>query len=110
MKTIFTLFVLCACGMSCVAQNSDFSVEQLDADFSEAWVCHNPPSPQHGELCRESTDPTHGDYETCYWLLDDEGVSLGYKNNSSFCWLLKKTDCQGSLEYGWQKDNCHYFQ
>ena len=58
----------------------------------ELWVCHNPSSSWHGALCNEE----------CYW----DGFE---RAEDSYCWVLRKEDCEGELTLAWQRDNCHHF-
>ena len=54
------------------------------------WVCHNPDSEWHGHICNEE----------CYWV--------GFeRSENSYCWLLRRKDCQEPLELEWQRENCH---
>lgn len=58
----------------------------------EVWVCHNPSSSWHGALCNEE----------CYW----DGFE---RAEDSYCWVLRREDCEGELTLAWQRDNCHHF-
>ena len=58
----------------------------------EVWVCHNPSSSWHGALCNEE----------CYW----DGFE---RAEDSYCWVLRREDCEGELTLAWQRDNCHLF-
>ena len=80
-----------------------------EKDTEEAWVCHNPESPQHGELCELSTHPLQGEYETCYWTSNETRPEKIYRVENSFCWLIERADCTGQHEYEWQRENCHFF-
>mgnify|MGYP001327875406 CR=1 FL=1 len=60
---------------------------------SAVYICHNPESNQHGELCSRK-------------CLNTPNYSL---EGSPFCWLLRKVDCAGDLTFEWQKQNCHFF-
>ena len=73
---------LVACGDSESGQGGE--------KLTEAWVCYNPASEYHGHICTDQ----------CYWVGQR-------KVESSYCWLLKDTDCPGELEFEWQRENCH---
>lgn len=59
---------------------------------SELWICHNPSSSWHGSLCNEE----------CYW----DGFE---RAEDSYCWILRREECDGELKLAWQRDNCHLF-
>ena len=58
----------------------------------EVWVCHNPSSSWHGAVWTED----------CYW----DGFE---RAADSYCWVLRREDCEGELTLAWQRDNCHLF-
>ncbi len=64
--------------------------EAIEYAREEVWVCYNPGTDMHNQECIEETYP-----EGCYVKGD----------NSVFCWLLMKPDCERSdREY---QDVCH---
>ena len=80
-KKLLVLVMLTACAPP--------SVDVKETPNS-VWVCHNPKSEYHGEICSEE----------CYW-------AGGLRAENSFCWLLEKKDCDGPIELEWQRKNCH---
>jgi len=89
MKKICLVLVLC------ILPSCDLAWEEEEANIppEEVWVCHNPESEYHGHLCNDQ----------CYWV----GLQ---KVESSFCWLIEKSECEPPLEFAWQTENCHFFQ
>ena len=92
---------------SCAPEN--LPEHEQDKNTEQAWVCHNPESPQHGELCEEAIHPLRGRHETCHWVTTGAHTGKGRRIKNSFCWLIEKADCVGNLEYEWQRENCHFF-
>ena len=101
MKYCYLLFGLFF--VSCAVNNPEYK------ESEEAWICHNPESERHGELCEESVHPLLGAYETCYWLNPGHHDKNSQRASDSFCWLLEKRDCSGPLEHECQRRNCHFF-
>ena len=58
----------------------------------EAWVCHHPGTEMHDKECIEETYPNG-----CYV----EG------DNSVFCWLLMKPECERPEKYPSAQKVCH---
>jgi hypothetical protein len=86
--------------VSCVEQNPSFTVSeqkienQLDIEKildTEIWICHNPGTEFHNELCIEE-EPIYPD------------GCLVKGDNHKFCWSLELTDCvDNSLDYYCQR-------
>ena len=76
--------------MSCYEENPHLDVPFKEkAGEQEVWVCWNPETKYHGELCTPD-------------CLEDGQLDR-------FCWLLKKSDCtDAGLE--WQVNNCHLLE
>ena len=74
------MLVIAMLAVSCVADNPD---REPDAGTppppaGEVWICHNPETRFHDELCVEDYYP-----EGCY-----------VKGNAhTYCWLLEPEDC-----------------
>tara|TARA_R100001510_G_C7654610_1_gene213320 strand:- start:3417 stop:3746 length:330 start_codon:yes stop_codon:yes gene_type:complete len=97
---LIPLFLLVSCG-DWKEQNKNHTPPP-----KEAWICHNPVSQNHGDLCSVTQDPELGEYETCFWHRE-ESTGLLKKTENSFCWLLRQQDClEVNLE--WQEINCHH--
>jgi hypothetical protein len=102
-RHVFVLaFLVSSCGMPNDPQDQD--------PVSQIWVCHNPHSASHGQLCKQKIDTIRGKYETCYWVPDGTNYGRGNRNRSAFCWLLESEDCTGNLDFEWQTENCHLFE
>ncbi len=95
--------------LSCIPEDVEHEQKQAENKKEEAWVCHNPESPQHGELCEVVIHPLRGKHETCHWVSDGFHTGKGRHVENSFCWLLERADCVVPLEYEWQRKNCHFF-
>ena len=110
MKYIFLIFValLCSCGME--TENQSITEKEGTHVRTHTWVCHNPQAAMHGSRCTEKVDPTHGPYEACHWILDGSSSEPFRRAQNSFCWLLETRDCEGTIEYQWQKDSCHLLE
>ena len=68
--------------------------------LEEVWVCHNPQSELHGTACKAEVDIYRGHHQPCFWVNRK-------RSKTSFCWHLKKGDCEGEPEWDWQRNNCH---
>ena len=81
-----TFSILFAISCSTIEQENESFEPTADA-LKSVWVCHNPFSEHHGDLCsRECLEPA---------------------DSTRFCWLLSAADCVEPLELQWQEDNCH---
>jgi hypothetical protein len=97
-KTLFAIFLV-ACSYQVAMEDPDpttptptpITTDVLDAlvRSNEIWICHNPESREHGKLC---TPQCYGDT----------------KDNSKYCWILGPEDCD-TIEFAWQRENCHFF-
>jgi len=76
----------------------------------EVWICHNPGSELHGELCQEEVDIVRGQHQPCYWDKNGSNYGRGERVAGSYCWLLEEDSCALPLEMAWQKNNCHFFE
>lgn len=101
MKNLFypvANLVLCVALTGCVADNPETrdaevlapDVVQSDValDPEDIWICHNPDSEQHGELCIEELAPAG-----CFVA----------GSGSVYCWLLTPADCAASGDEPWKK-------
>jgi len=79
------------------------SFSQEDNKSSQVWLCHNPLSELHGEVCIEKTSVYRGRHQPCYWAHHE-------RIKNSYCWLLEERSCIPPLEMAWQKNNCHHFE
>jgi len=93
---VFFLLVLFSCADS--YESAEMSKSEVhdstlfDAEpLTELWICHNPGTEHHNEICIEEFYPAG-----CYVPGD----------GSKFCWLLNKEDCSGKLVNKWQIINC----
>ena len=107
MKNTLLFVLILLVGFSCATENPDYKTLK---PLSEAWICHNPRSELHGELCIEEVHLLRGKHQPCYWTTDGPHNGQGIRNPDSFCWLLEREDCEGTLEYDWQEKNCHFFR
>ena len=64
------------------------------ARVDDVWICHNPGSKHHGEVCSDAGL--------------DQCLVAG--DNNRFCWLLSRADCESDLGLQWQINSCHYFE
>ena len=71
--------------LSCTIERDNLSYTEESLDFG-VWVCHNPESKHHGEIC----------VEECYIP----------SSPHNFCWLLNEDDCKNSKKLEWQEKNC----
>ena len=78
----YYFYLACFCLAACTTE--------LEPIAEEVSICHNPLSRNHKKLCTDE----------CY---------IPNKEQYSFCWTLKRTDCEEPLEEEWQKQNCHFF-
>jgi len=65
-------------------ENSNYEVLPTP---DSVWICHNPWSEVHGDLCTPE----------CL----ESGIA------SRYCWLLTPDDCAEPLKLQWQRESCH---
>jgi len=77
--------------------------DEYQTALEEVWVCHNPQSELHGTACKAEVDVIRGHHQPCFWVNRK-------RVKTSFCWHLKKEDCDGEIEWDWQRNNCHLLE
>ena len=97
------MFPVLLFSLSCTEANS-----LARENKEEVWICYNPDSEYHGQLCGELYNQVQGYYERCFWDTESSPTGTPIQNYDSFCWRLPREDCE-QIELQWQKDNCHYF-
>ena len=101
MRAVISMIIVTSLFLSC-------DNEQGQQPKQEVWICYNPASELHGDLCARSSDKERVDHEPCHWIPDSESPTGFSQSPNSFCWQLFYEDClEVSLE--WQKENCHHF-
>ena len=81
MKLLNILFfgvLLIACGVETNPHFEDHETEEVQKP-REVWICHNPTSDSHGEICDDEKEP---------------GDCLVSGDTSKFCWLLDVRECE----------------
>jgi len=63
------------------------TVNDSGLEITEVWVCHNPDSENHGNICKDSCFNPNSEY--------------------SYCWFLSSQSCGEPLEFEWQFESCH---
>lgn len=85
MRLLLVCLLLAACGTE---ENPLYETNTNAAE--DIWVCHNPGSIEHNQVCTEE----------CF----EPG------NSRVYCWLLKEKDCKINLRYEWQRQCCPLFR
>ena len=81
------MLLLC---FSCETQKPQTSDVQDYTLHEEFYICYNPGSVNHGQVCTP------------------ECLQAG--NAAYYCWLLKKQDCEKDQFLEWQQEHCHLFE
>ena len=102
LRILLTASLLLSCGEEAILQEEQSTWHQQYVEencarcpecctetIEEVWICHNPKSKLHGNICTED-------------------CLKNSTSQSNFCWLIEKSDCD-EISHDWQRKNCHFF-